>query len=120
MANEFRDAMKNAADQIAKYVQDAATMTVETRYVEMGSAGFDNAQLAARTIVKLDGDSETVLPMKKNDAGGLEVDAAVYELHQQNVQTAIDYRAKILNALIGLLRGGGTAGTNPPAAPGVG
>ena len=116
MASELREAVKSAADQIAKYVQDAATMTVETKYVEMGATGFDDAKLAARTIVKLDGDSETVLPMKKNEAGGLDVDTAVYELHQQNVQTAIDYRAKILNSLIGLLRSGGT----PPTTPGVG
>jgi len=116
MANDVREAIKSAADQIAKYVQDAATMTVETKYVEMGAAGFDDAKLAARTIVKLDGDSETVLPMKKNEAGPLEVDTVVFELHQQNVQTAIDYRAKILNSLIGLLRGGGT----PPAAPTIG
>ncbi len=116
MANDVREAIKSAADQIAKYVQDAATMTVDTKYVEMGAAGFEDAKLAARTIVKLDGDSETVLPMKKNEAGTLEVDTVVFELHQQNVQTAIDYRAKILNSLIGLLRGGGT----PPAAPMVG
>lgn len=80
-------------------------MTVETKYVEMGAQGFDEAKLAARTIVKLDGDGETVLPMKKTEAGTLEVDTVVFELHQQNVQTAIDYRAKMLNSLIQLLRG---------------
>ncbi len=79
-------------------------MTVETRYVEMGAQGFDEAKLAARTIVKLDGDGETVLPMKKTEDGMLEVDSVVFELHQQNVQTAIDYRANILNSLIHLLR----------------
>ena len=123
MANEFRDAMKNTADQIAKFVQDAATLTVETKYVEVGATSLDDAKPVARTIVKLDGDSEAVLPMKKNEAGVMEVDAAVFELHQQNVQMAIDYRAKILNALIVLFRGGGTTGstgTPPPAAPGVG
>ena len=123
MANEFRDAMKNTAHQIAKFVQDAATLTVETKYVEVGATSLDDAKPVARTIVKLDGDSEAVLPMKKNEAGVMEVDAAVFELHQQNVQMAIDYRAKILNALIVLFRGGGTTGstgTTPPAAPGVG
>jgi hypothetical protein len=112
MANELREAVKSAADQIAKYVQDVATMTVETKYVEMGVAGFEDAKLAARSVVKLDGDSETVLPMKKNEAGVLEVDTAVFELHQQNVQTAIDYRARVLNSLIQLLRG-----STPPVPP---
>jgi hypothetical protein len=118
MASEMKEAIKNAADQIAKYVQDAATMAVETKYVEMGAAGFDEAKLAARSIVKLDGDSETVLPMKRTESGGLEVDAAVFELHQQNVQTAIDYRAKILNSLINLLRGGSAPA--PQISQGVG
>jgi|GEM_PF-449009 len=113
MASELKEAIKNAANQIAKYVEDAATMTVDTKYVEMGAAGFDEAKLAARTIVKLDGDSETVLPMKKTDSGALEVDTVIFELHQQNVQTAIDYRAKILNSLINLLRGAPAAQTPP-------
>ncbi|MBA4379259.1 MAG: hypothetical protein C0393_00960 [Anaerolinea sp.] len=116
MASELKEAIKTAADQIAKYVEDAATMTVDTKYVEMGAAGFDEAKLAARTIVKLDGDSETVLPMRKTDSGALEVDTAVFELHQQNVQTAIDYRAKMLNSLIQLLRGA----QSPQVPPTVG
>ncbi len=61
---ELKQALKDAADSIAKYVQDAATMTVETRYVEMGGDA-ETAKLAARTTVRLDGDSESILPMKK-------------------------------------------------------
>lgn len=105
-SSELKEALKSAADKIAKYVEDAAGMTVETAYVEMGAASFDGAKLAARTIVKLDGDSQTVLPMRKNEAGALEVDTVVFDLHQQNVQAAIDYRAKMMNSLLSVLRGG--------------
>jgi hypothetical protein len=103
--NEIRDALKTAADQIAKYVQDAAEMSVETTYIEMGSPNFDTAKLAARTIVKLDGDSQTVLPMRKDENGVLVVDAVVFDLHQQNVQAAIDYRAEMMTAMLSVLRG---------------
>jgi hypothetical protein len=103
---ELKEALKSVADKIAQYVEDAAGMTVETAYVEMGAASFDNAKLAARTSVKLDGDSQTVLPMRKNDAGALEVDTVVFDLHQQNVQAAIDYRAKMMDSLLSVLRGG--------------
>lgn len=106
MANELRDALKTAADRIAKYVQDAAEMAVETQYVELGAASFADARLAARTVVKLDGDSQTVVPMQKNDMGKLEVDLSVYEVHQQNVQAAIEYRTKMMNALLSVLRSG--------------
>lgn len=101
---ELKQALKDAADAIAKYVQDAATMTVETRYVEMGG-DVEQAKLAARTTVKLDGDSESILPMKKTADGELVVDTVVYEMHQGNVQAAIDYRAEMLDRLLSVLRG---------------
>lgn len=106
MPNEFETALKSAATQVAKYVEDAATLQVETRFVELNAAGngaFDQAKPVARTIIKLDSDSETILPMRKNEAGVLEVDDSLFELHQQNVNTAIEYRARILNALLSTL-----------------
>lgn len=107
MATEFESALKNAATSVAQYVRDAATMQVETKYVEVapgGAADFTQAHPIARTIIKLDGDSETIVPMRLNEAGVLEVDAALFEMHQQNVSTAIEYRASILNALLEALR----------------
>ena len=106
MPNEFEIALKNTAASIAQYVQDAATLQVESRYVDVGGSetpSFDKARPVARTIVRLDGDSETIIPMRKGSAGALEVDATLFELHQQNVTTAIDYRARILNALLSAL-----------------
>ena len=103
MPNEYEVALRNAAASVAKYIQDAATMLVETKYVELGENGaqsFDSAKPVARTVIKLDGDSEAVLPMRQNESGALEVDLTLFELHQQNVATAIDYRTHILNALL--------------------
>lgn len=108
MANEFSTALKNVATSIAQYVKDASIMQVETRYVEIGEAGsadFDSAKPVARTIIKLDGDSETILPMRKNEAGANVVDTELFELHQENVLTAIEYRASILDSLLGILKG---------------
>ena len=101
---EIKEALKNVADQLAKYVEDAATMTVETDYVEMGGK-MEDAKLAARTVIRLDGDSTSVLPMKPGLDGALVVDTALYEMHQQNVQAASNYRAAILERLLGILRG---------------
>jgi hypothetical protein len=104
-STELRDALKSAADTIAKYIQDASEMTVETRYVEMGATNFDKAQLAARTVIKLDGDSLNVLPMRKGEDGNPAVDSVIYDLHQQNVAAATEYRARMMASLIGLLKG---------------
>lgn len=101
---ELKEALKNAADKVAKYVEDVATMTVETRYVEIGSAP-EQSKLAARTTIKLDGDCETILPMKPGPDGALVVDTVVNEMHQENVQAAIDYRSEMLEKLLSLLQG---------------
>jgi len=42
--------------------------------------------------------------MQKTASGALQVDAALFEIHQQNVNTAMEYRARILAALIGTLQ----------------
>jgi hypothetical protein len=102
--SEIKEALKKVADTVAQYVEDAATMTVETRYVEIGG-DMKDAKLAARTTVKLDGDSESVLPMKKNADGVLVVDTVINEMHQENVQAAIDYRAEMLDKMLGVLKG---------------
>lgn len=99
---EMKEALKNVADTIAKYVEDAAIMTVETKYMELGGE-IKEAKLAARTVVKLDGDSETILPMKKNADGVLVVDTVMNEMHQENVQAAIDYRSEVLEKLLSVL-----------------
>src|SRR3954468_9743680 len=100
MATELENSLRNAAARIAQYVDDVATMTVETRYVQVGAGGdvsFDQAKPIARTTLKLDGDCDAVIPMRGDAAGGFDVDAALFDLHQRNVATAIEYRARILN-----------------------
>jgi hypothetical protein len=100
--------LKNAAASVAKYIDDAATMEVVTKFVEIDSnaaPNFDSAKPVARTVIKLDADSETAIPMRKGASGVLEVDNALFEIHQANVATAIDYRASLLNAMLGPILG---------------
>lgn len=109
MATELENSVKNAGAKVAQYVADVATMTVETKYVEIGPGGnvdFSQAKPAARTVIKLDGDSETVIPMHQTETGEFEVDTLLFDLHQSNVTTAIDYRASMLDALLGTLKSG--------------
>lgn len=108
MANELQNAIRSAAEKVAQYVHDVATLTVETRAVTIDSGGgarFDQALPVARSIIKMDGDSETIVPLRR--AGEKEqsaLDTALYELHQANVNTAIEYRARILGALLDALK----------------
>lgn len=102
MANEIENALKSAATSAAQYVKDAAELVVETRIVEIGKAAadFSKAEPAARTVIKLDGDCETVLPMRPGPTGAMEVDTGLFELHQKNVDKAIEYRSRILDSLL--------------------
>jgi len=108
MAKDIETALKNIATQVSQYVKDAAEMRVETQYVEVkfgegAPTGFGQAQPAARTLIKLDGDSETIIPMRQGE-DGLEIDDALFEVHERNVAAAIEYRAEMLNALLSALQ----------------
>ncbi|NPA76356.1 MAG: hypothetical protein GXN93_01200 [Candidatus Diapherotrites archaeon] len=106
MAVDFETSLREAAETIAHYVKDAATLTVETRYVivdDDGDIDFSQAKPLAQTVIKLDGDSSLVAPMRLRD-GRLELDADLLRLHNANVQTAIDYRARILSSLLEMMQ----------------
>ncbi len=107
MANELENAVKSMAGKIARYVEDAGVLMVETRFVDVsgnGTTDFAQARPVARTVIRLDGDSETVIPMRQTQTGGMDVDTSLFDTHQRNVATAIEYRARILNALLETLR----------------
>lgn len=107
MAIEIENSIKKAAAKVAEYVEDIATMTVETYYVEVVSerkTNMDEAKLAASSVIKIDGDSKSILPLRKGENDVMEVDMQVYALHQQNVQVAIDYRSRMMAALLDTLQ----------------
>jgi hypothetical protein len=107
MASELEVSLKKAAAKIAQYVEDIATLTVETWYVEVAAENTANngkTKSAAKTVIKLDGDNDTLVPMRKSPTGELEVDTTLFNIHQENVTSAINYRTNMMDALLNLLR----------------
>ncbi|MBO9313361.1 hypothetical protein [Chloroflexus sp. MS-G] len=105
MAGELENSIRSAAAKVAAYVADAAVMEVTTSYKVVGPAATTEAERpAAKTIIRLDGDCHTTVPMREGPGGMLEVDSGLFEIHQANVATATEYRARVLAALIGLLQ----------------
>jgi hypothetical protein len=107
MATDLENSIRSAAEKIASYIEDVATMTVETSYVKVDDKGvidFSQAKPVARTVVKLDGDSEAIVPIRTSETGAMVVDTDLLELHHRNVSTTIEYRAQLLSALIGMLK----------------
>jgi hypothetical protein len=107
MPSDLEKALKSTALKVQTYVENVATLKVDTRYVLVGdnaSSDFEQAKPAIRTVIRLDGDCETILPVMPGESGQLEINANMYEIHQRNVQTAIEYRANMLSALLETLR----------------
>ncbi len=109
MPNEVENALISAAQKIVQYVEDAATLQVQTGYVQIGAntggdMQFDTARGVASTEYHIDGDCKAIIPVRDAGNGNLEIDNALLELHQRNVDTAIEYRARILSALISALQ----------------
>lgn len=107
MPSNLDDSIREAASQVRKYVQDAAEMKVSTFYVLTGTGEVSKLEAerpGAYTEVKLDGDTRVVVPMREGRDGTLELDETLFNIHERNVQSATDYRARVLNALVGLLQ----------------
>ncbi|MCB9752322.1 MAG: hypothetical protein H6713_20400 [Myxococcales bacterium] len=99
---EIKAALRTAADTVAGYLKDASVLVVETQTIDAGSG--DEPKLAARTVIRLDGDNTSVVPASKNEDGKWELDTVLHDIHMQNVRSAIEYRSKILESMLGLLR----------------
>lgn len=110
MTNGDQLTMRTAMANIAKFVQDVGTLSVQTGYVTVGETTmhgsnrtseeltFNTALPVAATIIRFDGDCREIIPMRVVD-GQPEIDTALLELHERSVARAIEYRARILAAL---------------------
>ncbi|MGB8644864.1 MAG: hypothetical protein WCF84_06480, partial [Anaerolineae bacterium] len=83
MANEFENSIKDAAAKITQYVSNVSELKVTTRWVTLsadGAADFSQAKPAAFTRISLDGDCETVVPVRQTP-NGTQVEDAIFSLH---------------------------------------
>jgi hypothetical protein len=55
-------------------------------------------------VIKLDGDCKTIVPVRVKEGSPAEIESGIFGLHQQNVSTAIEYRARILHALLEVIK----------------
>ncbi|MCG3141019.1 MAG: hypothetical protein HDKAJFGB_02183 [Anaerolineae bacterium] len=101
MAEQWEVSVKNAAQKLADALQDAATLTVKTEYVEAATAGgAASTPLSLTTEIHLDADSLNSVPVTRVEGVGLQVNQDLYQIHASNVQAAMDYRLRVLNALL--------------------
>lgn len=108
MANSLDSSIRSAAEKLVKALEENTTLTVRTFTTEVGAnsvaSGGQDRNLIAETTIKLDGDYSTVIPVQRTEAGMLESDQDLLMIHQQNIAAAIEYRNKVLNALLSIIR----------------
>jgi hypothetical protein len=118
--SDLETSVRSAAQNLADALRNATELRVETLWVQVGNQGpadFSGALPVAQTVIELNGDSRTIIPMHTADSGVPNLDERLLDLHQRAVGTAIQYRAGILSALLTTLRarnrwgGGGVGGT---------
>ena len=103
MADDLESTVRNAASKLAQQLENTATLTVETRWVEVAEGAardWEEANLVSWTNIRLDQDTQVIIPMRRNEAGALERDVELFDLHMQNVTAAIEYRARMLEAVM--------------------
>ncbi len=98
---DLATALKKAGEELAKQISDASELQVETKWVladEKGDVDWNAAKPAARTTIKLDGDSELIVPMSK-EGDTLVVRKDLLALHEANVANARAYREKLYDMI---------------------
>lgn len=108
-------ALDNVVEKVGAVVADAAELKVQTWFlvVDEGKDAPSGAgakqdfetkkRPLARTIVKIDGDSESIVPMRWTEEGGVQVDEELSKMHNENVEIARKYRADVINMFLGLV-----------------
>ena len=109
MATEIEKSLRNLISSIAKLVEDASEMEVITEYIEVDPDGgapeaFAGAKLAARTVIKFDADTRVVVPVRRGEDNELEIDDSLFDVHERNVEAAIEYRTGVLQAVVSALQ----------------
>ena len=110
MANEtaidLPAALKKAGEELARQISDATELLVDTKYVlvdDTGNVDWNKSTPVARTVVKLDGDTELIIPMtKQGDTLVLRKD--LLELHNNSVTSARAYREKLYDMMMSVAR----------------
>lgn len=98
---KLKTALKSLGEKVEAFANDVSSLEVRT-YVSdsIEEVGVDGGKLTgdahqrALTLIKLDGDTEVVVP---TTAG--EIDEALWEIHTRSVEQAQAYRAAMFKAL---------------------
>ena len=101
MAEDWENSIKTVAQSLANALKDAAKLSVQTEFIEPATSGGAQATpIVLTTTIKLDGDSNNAVPVRRVAGAGLDVNTPLHQIHENNVRAAMEYRTRILSALL--------------------
>lgn len=95
-------AVQNLTDKLAKVVNDMSSLTVTTSTSEDMDDEGTTIKLQAKTIIKLDGDIEVIIPRGPQTEGGPEragIDDQIWTIHSQMVEMAQEKRIEFIGMI---------------------
>ena len=101
MAESWEQSIKDMAKKLADTIRDATELTVITRFKPVSDNAATQAPVVeVKSEIKLDQDSEHEIPVTRIDANTFAVQREFYDIHKANVDSALEYRAKLIAALV--------------------
>jgi hypothetical protein len=102
----WKQSIQNAITKLLAALEDASKLTVETRILPVGlpEAEDENykGSLVARTVMEIDGDTFVGVPVTDIKKG--DVQKELLELHNQNLDRAVQYRGELLKSAQDLVK----------------
>ena len=98
---DWKSVVANTLNTLMGKINDAATLTVETRTYNIDSAAVDEkGKLIAKSVISIDGDMESGEPVNSNN----EVNEPLKKIHHENLTKAIEYRADLIKTILDVVR----------------
>ena len=102
---DLRTALENASKKLAAALDNLQSLEVETRWIQVANNALNesDSRLVAKTRIALDGDTTVIIPVQ-DENGALAPDQALLDMHHQAVDTAMEYRAKLIAMITDFVR----------------
>lgn len=99
-------AIGDAVEDLTQLTIVTTTGKIKTKHNSDGKAYLDieETSISAKTIIQLDGDIITRIPVTSEEDEPLQIDERMLQLHEKNVELAIKNWQTVINTLVVMIK----------------
>lgn len=99
-------AIGDAVEDLTQLTVVTTTGKIKTKHNSDGEAYLDveETSISAKTIIQLDGDIITRIPVTSEEDEPLQIDERMLQLHEKNVELAIKNWQTVINTLVAMIK----------------